>query len=141
MAEVNSAGSHQPDSMKFKTGREKLGWTRPQLAAVLGVSVATVEAWEKGTRSVTADIDNLARFDAISCLEEKKKVVLGKYSLKDTRRLLGYRVDELAAVTGMNMHSIRAAEKGARTAPETYIRQIEALLSKRISELQNSRSK
>lgn len=116
--------------------RDNFGWTRAQFANAVGVSTATVEAWEFGRREVSLDISQMSSRSAIDCISDNHhKDVMGKYTIKEARRFLGKKVEDFASSLGLSVSAIRSYEKGVRRPTPKTVARIEDSIRIRLGEL------
>jgi DNA-binding transcriptional regulator YiaG len=138
MTQFDAVSLSSLDSSEIKQARLKLGWSQSQLAAALGLSVATVEAWEQGRRSASKDIGNIVlmnRANMMQCFDSRRRLVLSQYTLKEARKLLGFTIQEICKMTGRSVNTMRSFEKGARTPPDILVCEIERMIEERVKHL------
>ncbi len=133
VANVPTTQHLTPD--KIRELRSELGLSVAQMAIMLGVSPATLEAWETGRRDPNVELEK------ISHAMQKKfsppprqgtSLLLGSITIRTARDLIGEKCRDFANRFGYSEKSWRAIEQGRRQLPQNVRDSLEKLIRQRL---------
>ncbi len=103
----------------LRDARERAGWTRAQLGAQVGVSAATVKAWETGARAPKASTQlRVARVLGMGFDDLEQPGPADADDLRRLRETLGWTREQAAERLGVEPAVLTRVEAGAELPPD-----------------------
>jgi len=136
-----AAADRSAESGDFKRLRQEHDLSTTQIAKAMGVSTATIEAWERGLNSppyvkvLEARVAEFAR--AFPSKQKGRNLLFGYYPLRLARELLALDVGQMAARFGYSKSSWTKIEANFRTIPAEKLAEIEEFVRIRLAEVCN----
>lgn len=107
------------DAATFRHARISAGYSRVELAALLGVSKQTVKSWEAGRRTPTPErLDDAAALLRVEPAALNGRTDSQRLDLQGLRETAGLSVRAAARRLGIDPKTVRRVEAGQRPPPD-----------------------